>query len=162
MSLADWLRLFRSLHERAKKHELQGQDADDYRAGCDELARALIAAQKLTLKPGETPRHVLRVARALQVTIEGKVTNLRAMTVEISVSGFSALLAKAPAADEDLTATLRVPGGEKPISTAVKVGEAKQLGGTVRVSFLFGKLPDEVRAQLELLVIDTALAGLAS
>jgi hypothetical protein len=162
MGLADWLRVFRSLHERAKKNELKGQDAEDYRAGCDELARALIAAQKLTLKPGETPRHVLRVARALQVTIEGKVTSVRATTVEISVAGFSALLGKTPPHDDELTAALRVPGLEKPITAGVTAGEAKQLGGTVRVSFVFGKLPDDVRAQLELLVIDTALGGLAA
>jgi hypothetical protein len=161
-SLADWLRVFRTLHERAKKHELKGQDEADYRAGCDELARALIAAQKLTLKPGETPRHVLRVARALQVTIDGKVTNVRATTVELSVAGFSALLAKVPPHDDELVASLRVPGLEKPIQAPVTAGDTKQLGGTVRVSFVFGKLPDEARAQLELLVMDTALAGLAS
>jgi hypothetical protein len=162
MGLADWLRVFRSLHERAKKNELKGADADDYRAGCDELARALIAAQKLSLKPGETPRHVLRVARALQVTIEGKVTGMRATTVEISVAGFSALLARVPALDDELTATLRVPGVSEPLGIPVTVGESKQLGGTVRVSFVFGKLSDGARAQLEMLVIDTALSSLAS
>src|SRR6266540_154541 len=162
MGLADWLRVFRSLHERAKKNELKGADADDYRGGCDELARALMAAQKLTLKPGETPRHTLRVARALQVTIEGKVTHVRATTIEISVAGFSALLAKPPPHDDELTATLRVPGAEKPMAAPITAGDSKQLGGTVRVSFVFGKLPDDVRAQLELLVIDTALAGLAT
>ena len=162
MSLADWLRVFRTLHERAKKHELKDKDLEDYRAGCDELARALIAAQKLTLKQGETPRHVLRVARSLQVTIEGKVTNVRATTVEVSVAGFSALLGKVPPHDDELTASLRIPGAEKPLQAPVTAGEAKQLGGTVRVAFLFGKLPDEARAQLETLVIDTALAGLAA
>ena len=64
MGLADWLRVFRALHEKAKKGELSGTDAEDYRAGCDELSRALIAAQKLGLRPGEVPRRVLRVARA--------------------------------------------------------------------------------------------------
>jgi hypothetical protein len=162
MSLADWLRVFRTLHERAKKHELQGQDEADYRAGCDELARALIAAQKLTLKPGEAPRHVLRVARALQVTIEGRVTQVRATTLELSVAGFSALLGKAPPHDDELVAQLRVPGVEKPITLPVTAGEARPLGGAVRVAFLFGKLPDDVRATFELLVMDTALAGLAS
>jgi hypothetical protein len=162
MSLADWLRVFRTLHERARKHELQGKELDEYRAACDELARALLAAQKLTLKPGEKARHVLRVARALQVTIEGKVTSVRATTVEISVAGFSALLAKVPPRDDELTAALRIPGLDKPLTASVTAGEAKQLGGTVRVPFLFGNIPDEARAQLELLVIDTALAGLAA
>ncbi len=161
MGLADWLRVFRSLHERAKKNELKGADADDYRAACDELARALMAAQKLALKPGEVPRHVLRVPRALQVTLDDKVSAQRAMTVELSVAGFSVLLAKAPIHGEELTATIRIPGAE-PLTAPVKAGDARQMGGTVRVSFLFGKLPDPARAQLELLVIDTALQSLAS
>jgi hypothetical protein len=161
MGLADWLRVFRSLHERAKKHELKGTDAEDYRAGCDELARALIAAQKLSLKPGEAPRHVLRVARALQVTLESPVSNIRAMTVELSVAGFSTLLAKAPPPNEEQTASIRIPGAE-PIVASVMPGEAKQLGGSVRVAFHFKKLNDAAREQLEMLVIDTALSNLAS
>jgi hypothetical protein len=161
MGLADWLRVFRSLHERAKKNELTGVDADDYRAGCDELARALMAAQKLTLRPGEVPRHALRVPRALQVTLDDKLAVQRALTVELSVAGFSVLLAKAPLPGVEVTATLRLPGVE-PLTATVKTGEAKQTGGTVRVSFLFGKLPDAARAQLEMLVIDTALQSLAA
>jgi hypothetical protein len=161
MGLADWLRVFRSLHERAKKRELRGADVDDYRAGCDELARALIAAQKLSVRPDEAPRHALRVARALQVTLETPVSTVRAMTVELSVAGFSTLLAKAPPANEEQTVTIRVPGPE-PIVATVVPGEARQMGGTVRVAFQFTKLSDAAREQLELLVIDTALSNLAS
>jgi hypothetical protein len=159
MSLADWLRVFRSLHERAKKGELTGRDAEDYRAGCDELARALLAAQKISLRPGEAPRHVLRVARALQVTLDTKISHSRATTVEVSVAGFSVLLGKAPP-NEPQTATLRLPGAE-PLVVDVVPGEQKQQPGTVRVAFLFQKLPDAARARLELLVIDTALSHLA-
>lgn len=160
MSLADWLRVFRVLHEKAKKGELTGTDAEDYRAGCDELARALISAQKLTLRPGEVPRHVLRVARALQVNLETKISSVRATTIDISVAGFSVLLGKIPPPDEEQTATLRIPGAE-PIVVTVLPGEAKQQPGNVRAAFLFQKLPDAARARLEVLVIDTALSQLA-
>lgn len=159
MSLADWLRVFRTLHEKAKKGELSAADAADYRAGCDELARALIAAQRLTLKPNEVPRHALRVARALQVTLETKVSSVRATTIDISVTGFAVLLGKLPP-NEEHTATIRVPGVE-PIVVPVVPAEHKQQTGAARVAFLFQKLPDDVRARLELLVIDTALSQLA-
>jgi hypothetical protein len=159
MSLADWLRVFRSLHERAKKGELTGTDAEDYRAGSDELARALLAAQKISLRPGEVPRHVLRVARALQVNLETKVSSARATTIDVSVVGFSVLLGKIPP-NEPQTATLRVPGAE-PIVAEVVPGELKQQPGTVRVAFLFQKLPDSAKARLEMLVMDTALSQLA-
>jgi hypothetical protein len=160
MSLADWLRVFRTLHEKAKKGELDGTDADDYRGGCDELARALIAAQRLTLKPGDVPRHALRVARALQVDLETPISHVRAMTVDVSVGGFSVLLAKPPPANEEQTANIRIPGGD-PIVTTVLPGEVKQQPGTVRVSFAFKRLSDADRARLETLVMDTALSQLA-
>ncbi len=159
MSLADWLRVFRSLHERAKKGELQGNDEADYRGACDELARALIAAQKISLKPGEVPRQVLRVARAMQVTLETKTSSVRATTIDVSVAGFSVLVGKVPPHEEQ-TATLRVPGAE-PIVEEVLPGEVKQLTGTVRVAYLFQKLPEPARRRLEMLVIDTALSQLA-
>ena len=87
MSIGDWLRVFRTLHEKAKQGGLAGEDADAYRAGCDELARALMAAQRLAAKPGEAPRHALRVARALQVDLESPVSKVRAMTVDLGVGG---------------------------------------------------------------------------
>lgn len=160
MGLADWLRVFRTLHEKAKKGELTGTDADDYVAGCDELARALIAAQKLSLRPGEVPRHTLRVARALQVTLETKISSVRATTIELSVAGFSVLLGKPPPPGEEQTATLRVPGAD-PIVATVIPGELKPQPGSIRAAFLFQKLPDPVKRRMEVLVIDTALSQLA-
>jgi hypothetical protein len=160
MALADWLRVFRTLHDRAKKGELKGTDAEDYRAGCDELSRALIAAQRLTLKPGEVPRHALRVARALQVDLETVTSHVRATTVDLCVGGFSVLLAKPPRPGEEQKATIRIPGGE-PIVADVLPGEPKQQPGNVRVSFTFRKLAAADRDRLELLVMDTALAQLA-
>ncbi len=65
--LGDWLQAFRQLHEKARRGPLRDQDLEAYRAGRDELARALLAAQRLALRPGETPRRALRVARAARV-----------------------------------------------------------------------------------------------
>jgi hypothetical protein len=160
MAFADWLRVFRTLHEKATRGELTGADADDYRAGCDELARALMSAQRLPLRPGEAPRHQLRVARALQVDLETPVSRTRATTVDLSVAGFSVLAAKAPPLREEQSASLRVPGGE-PLAATVLPAEVKQQPGTVRVSFTFKQLKDGDRRRLELLVIDTALSHLA-
>jgi hypothetical protein len=160
MALADWLRVFRTVHDKAKAGGLAPKDLEDYRAGCDELARALMAAQRLPLRPGEPPRHQLRVARALQVDLETPLSRVRAMTVDVSVAGFSVLAAKAPPAGEEQTATVRVPGGEPVVATVVPA-ELKQQPGTVRVSFTFKKLADAERQRLELLVIDTALSQLA-
>jgi hypothetical protein len=161
MGIADWLRVFRALHDKAKLGKLSPEDADAYRAGCDELARALLAAQRLAPRQGEAPRHALRVARAVQVDLETAVSHVRATTVELGVGGFSAILAKAPRSGEELKATFKMPGGE-PLAATVLPAELKQGAGSVRVSFTFCGLPESERARLELIVIDTALSQLAA
>ena len=161
MGIAEWLRAFRALHEKASKGGLSPEDAQDYRAGCDELARALMAAQRLQARPGESPRHALRVARALQVDLETSVSRVRAMTVDVGATGFSALLAKAPPPGEEQRCTLKLPGGA-PLEVAVVPAEVKAQPGSVRVAFAFKDLPEASRAALERLVIDTALSQLAS
>ena len=77
------------------------------------------------------------------------------------MTGFSALLGKAPPPGEELKCTLKVPGGD-PLETSATAAEVKQQPGTVRVSFAFGKLLRGPRSRLELVVIDTALSQLAA
>ena len=77
-SLTEWLLTFRQLHEKARRGQLRDAELARYRAGRDELARALLAAQRLQLKPGETPRQALRVARALQLDLDLPTARLRA------------------------------------------------------------------------------------
>lgn len=161
MSISDWLRVFRTLHERAKTGGLSREDEDAYRGGCDELARALIAAQKGTVPAGVAPRHALRVARAVQVDLDTKVWHARVTTVDLGVGGFSALLAKGPPAGEELRCTMKVPGGV-PLEATVVQTEARQQPGTVRATFAFKSLGDAERLTLERLVIDTALGQIAA
>lgn len=161
MGIADWLRVFRALHEKATKGGLSPDDAQVYRDGCDELARALMAAQRVAARPGEAPRHALRVPRALQVDLETAVSRVRAMTVDVGASGFSAILAKAPPPGEEQRCTLKLPGGA-PLEGVVLPADVRAQPGSVRVAFAFRGLPEAERARLEQLVIDTALSQLAS
>jgi hypothetical protein len=161
MSFGDWLRVFRALHDKAKQGTLAGEDAEAYRAGCDELARALMAAQRLAAAPYEAPRHALRIARALQVELEGPGGLVRATTLEVGVGGFSAILAKAPQPGEELKASLRVPDLRAPLVAQVVPSDARPQAGATRVTFAFKKLSDGDRSVLETLVIDTALSQLA-
>jgi len=160
MPLAEWLQAFRALHERARSGSLSPDDRSAYLAGREELARALVAAQQLTVTPGMRPREALRVARALQVDLETPLSRERATTMTLSIGGFSALLAKAPRPDEALKCTLRIPGGDSIETTARPVGTKPQ-PGSVHVSFAFGKLGEAERERLELLIFDTVLAQLA-
>lgn len=159
MDLAQWLTTFRALHEKAKRGGLDGAEERDYKAGREELARALVSAQRLTLQPGQSARHALRVARALQVDLESPVRKEKLTTFDLSLGGFSALLARAPMADEVLTATLRLSGVE-PVVTTVTVAGVKTQPGNVRVSFSFATLEAAVAERLEVAVFDAVLGQL--
>ena len=159
MDLGQWLNGFKALHEQARRGALHGDELANYLAGREELARALLAAQRLTLLPGQSPRQALRVARALQVELESPVRKDRLMTFDLSLGGFSALVARAPMHDEALTATLRLPGVD-PVVASVTVAGMKPQPGNVRVSFAFGRLEEPARERLELAIFDAVLAQL--
>ncbi|HET8538276.1 MAG TPA: PilZ domain-containing protein [Anaeromyxobacter sp.] len=159
--LAQWLLEFRQLHERARRGQLSQRELQVYRSGRDELARALLAAQRLTLRPGETPRRALRVARALQVDVDLGVARDRAVTIDLSTGGFSCLLAKAPPVGDEVGFSLRLPAAA-PLAGRARVTDVKVLPGNVRVSFHFANQTDADKERLELFVFDTVLGQLSS
>jgi hypothetical protein len=159
-SFADWLAAFRELHEQAGRGALSPADQTAYRVGRDELARALLASQRLTLKPSETPRQALRVARAVQVDLALATGNVRTVTIDLGNGGFACRLARAPAHDEHAGVSLRLPGGAAVVCRA-RVAAIVPQPGTVRVSFQLEALDDESRERLERFVFDTVLAQLA-
>jgi hypothetical protein len=161
MSFSDWIRQFRALHAEAKKGALSPAELETYRAACDELARALMAAQRQPLKPGELPRHALRVPRAIQIELEGAITTVKATTADLGVGGFSALLPKAPKVGEEIVCRMKLGGGD-PLETTVTVLDVKPQPGSVRTSFGFRKLGDASKARLEDLVLETALSQIAT
>jgi PilZ domain-containing protein len=157
--LREWLLEFRRAHEKARGGQLGEAELKAYRAGRDELARALLAAQRLTLRPGETPRRALRVARALQVDLDLVTSRERAVTIDLSTGGFSCLLAKAPPVGDEVGFSLRLPATE-PLAGKARVQDVKVLSGNVRVSFQFVGQEEPDRERLETFVFDTVLAQL--
>lgn len=160
MSLAIWLSQFRDLHERARRKVLNERDLATYRLGRDELARALLSAQRLTLKPGETARQALRVARALQLDLDMLTSRERAITIDLSTGGFACLLAKAPPLGEEVGYSMRVPASE-PLVGRARVADVKPHAGNVRAAFQFVGMGAEDKERVELFVFDTVLAQLS-
>ncbi len=158
--LTQWLLEFRQLHEKARRGQLRERELQAYRDGRDELARALLAAQRLTLRPGETPRRALRVARALQVDLDLGTSRERAVTIDISTGGLSCLLAKAPPVGDEAGFSLRLPAAD-PLAGRARVTDVRSLPGNVRVSFQFVNPSDADKERLELFVFDTVLAQLS-
>jgi hypothetical protein len=160
MDLAEWVSAFRALHEKAKRDALSSVEDQDYRAQRESLAKAFVAAQRLTRQPDQAPREALRVALVLQVDLESRVRMERLATSELSLGGFSARMARAPAPDEELSVTLRLPGAE-PVGTRVKVVGVKAQPGFVLVSFSFIKLDGAAAERLEIAVFDHVLAQIS-
>jgi hypothetical protein len=160
MGLGEWLLAFREMHEKARRKLLSPADLQVYRTGRDELARALLAAQRLTLKPGETARRALRVARALQVDLDMLTSRERAITIDISTGGFSCLLAKAPPLGDEVGISLRIPAAD-PLVCKARIADVKPQAGNVRVAFQFLALPDDEKERLETFVFDTVLGQLS-
>ncbi len=156
MSLKEWMVQFKAAHEKARTGALTGEALAAYRSGRDELARALLGAQSASIRPGETPRRVLRVARAMQADLEWSVDKVRAVTQDVSSGGFSALLAKSPPTDEEVKVQLRLPGTD-PVSTRARVVGAQVQPASVRVSFAFVGIAPADQDRLEFLVFDTVL-----
>ncbi len=159
MSLSGWLKAFRDLHERAKTGKLSPAEVKTYRSARDELARALLSAQRIALQPGKTPRQVLRVARALQADVEFHDGTERSTTRDVSAGGFGALLARPPKLDDEVKVSLRIPGGEA-LRCGAQVREVKLQAGNVYVCFAFIALPEAQVERLEMFVFDAVLAEL--
>jgi hypothetical protein len=160
MSLSKWMSDFRDLHERARRGQLSGREQAAYKGARDELARALLAAQKLTLRQGQVARQALRVTRALQVDLDLVTSRARAVTLDVSTGGFAALLEKAPGLGEEIGYTLRIPASE-PVVGRARVADAKPQTGNVRVAFQFVNQSPEDRERLEMFVFDSVLAAIA-
>lgn len=159
MALAEWVKGFRTQHEKAKRGALAGRELSDYLASRDELARALLAAQHVSVPPGQRPRRSLRVARALQADLDFAVRAVRAMTVDVSAAGFGALLPTPPRVGDEARVTLKLPG-QDPLRATVRVAEAKPLPGSARAAFHFVALSEDELERLEQFVFDAVLAQL--
>jgi hypothetical protein len=161
MALREWVAEFRKLHERARKKELTDEENTEYLRGREELANALLSAQQLDLKPGQTARQSLRVQRTLQADlIISNGTTLRAMTLDISIGGLAAMLGYCPTVGEPATVTLRLPDEPAPLVCKAIVSGVKRQGAAFRVSFSFGPLPVADRDRLGFVVFDTVLESL--
>ncbi len=160
-AFADWMHHFRALHERARRGELNAGEEPTYQASRDELARAMLGAQRLSLKPGEKARHQLRVAKALQLDLEIGGKHQRSVTLDLSAGGFSTVLAMPLGVGESMGVSLRLPGAG-PMACRARVTDVKLQDGSARIAAAFVSLPAADLERLERFIIDAVLAMLAS
>jgi PilZ domain len=160
VSLGDWLAGFKDLHDQVRRRQLPAAGLPAYRAARDELARALLAAHRLALRDGESPRRALRVNRALPVDLDLPGGRVRAPTLDLSTGGFGAALPHAPPVGASVPYTLRLEGGD--VSGMARLLDARpRAPGPLRASFAFEALSDDEVERIELAVFDAVLEQLA-
>jgi hypothetical protein len=160
MDLQAWISTFTKLHEKAKRNALSGEDLKTYNTGRDELARAMVAAQGQTLKEGENPRKILRVARAVQIDLDLSTGRVRALTMELAREWFSALIEKAPPPTEAVGFTLRLPGGLDMVVGRCKLMDITKRTGSVCARFAFKDMSERDLERVEGLVFDSVVQQL--
>ncbi len=158
MSINAWLQEFRALHKRARQKQLNEEERKLYATAREQFARALTAAQGMTLKPGEMARTTFRVAQAMQIELSLNTGIVRAMTLDVSRGGFSVVLAKPPGEKEMVGYTLRMPDGMDPIIGRALVVASKKQIGNYRLSFSFQSMSDYDQERLEMVLFDAALS----
>src|SRR3954454_16354330 len=116
MRLQEWLDGFCKLHERAGRGQLSAEERAVYLEGRDELARALLASQRISLARGQSPRQSLRAALAFPVVLQMRSGRVLSLTQDISAGGFSVILAVAAQENErGIPFTLRLGRDAPPI-----------------------------------------------
>jgi len=163
MDFAKWVTEFKVQHEKARKGELTPDQRERYLADRNELARAVLANQKMPVRMGQQPRSLLKATRVLPVELEvgGRLRPL--MTLDLSADGFTALTGDSPANDKPLAFVLKLPGAAEPISGDVMcLGAIKQTGNfkcTFKYEASVGPL---AREKIEHFVFDDLLEHLKS
>jgi hypothetical protein len=160
MSANLWVEQFRALHARARKGALTESERRQYLASREQFAKALTAAQGLSLPSGLSARRTFRVAQGMQVDLSLSSGPLRTMTLDVSVGGFAVMMHKPPPESETPGFSLRLPGNAEPLVGRARIASVQRKIGTHRVSFAFEALSDKDAERLESILFDLALERL--
>jgi hypothetical protein len=157
-SLAEWVVAFRALHQQARSGKLDAPTLARYEQDREVLAKALLIAQRLSVKPGNTARQTLRVALTLPVELSFGAHHERATTLDLGLGGFAAFLSKPLGVLErgGFMLTLRSVGGS--VSGRARVVNVQRKGKPYRVAFAFEDLSPQDTQRLDIEIFDAALA----
>lgn len=156
-SLSQWLSGFRALHEQARIGKLDRKLRDAYEQDREVLAKALLIAQRLAVRPGQTARQTLRVAVALPVDLTVRSVRQTISTLDLGLGGFAAMLEKPPSVNEKVEFALTLRRMEKAVGGRAKVIHSQRKGKPFRVAFAFEGLPESDADSIALEVFGTAL-----
>ena len=155
MEPSQWIAAFRALHERVKKGDASALELERHLAMREELARSLASAQGLTVPAGQDARKHVRVAQVFNLEVNNVY---RAVTRDISRSGFSALVTASFKEGEEVLFSIQPGRGVDPIQGRARVVSALKQTGNSKVAFAIISLAEASAERLEMALFDAALA----
>lgn len=160
ISLGDWLGEFRALHESARSGKLSSTDLARYEQDREVLAKALLIAQRMTLKPGQTARQTLRVVLQLPVALGTGPKREEATTLDLGLGGFAAMMPKPLKVQERIEFVLTLRKRDEQVKGRARVVSVQRKGKPYRVAFAFEEISRADAERLGLEVFDAALMTL--
>ncbi len=155
MRLREWIETFRFLHEKARSGRLPDVEVPTYHELREDFARLLLAAQCLTVSPGQTARGALRAVRPLPLELQLEKGVTRAATLDISAGGFSTFVPVALRAGEHVNFALGLASGE--FRGRARVVNVSDEGTAYRASFALEGVSRSDAERMETEVLDAAL-----
>jgi len=152
----EWVVAFRALHEQAQAGNLSALDAARYDREREALSSALLAAQRLTLKPGAFERRALRLAAELPIELEGGQQPVSTRTLDLTVGGFSVLLTEPLRVGDRVDFTIGLRVGL--VSGQARVANLQRKGKPYRIGFSFEELTSEDASRIDLEVLNGVLS----
>jgi hypothetical protein len=153
----------RDLNEKRKQNSLTTDERAIYESLRDDFARAFVRANRITLRPGQTSRQVLRVACAIQLELSIANRVHKTITLDISTQGLATLIGESVETGAPCDFILRTrPDPIRGLGKVVGCARYGSGGSSYRVSLAIDLLGQAQAERLELLVLDNALAALAS
>jgi len=149
------------LHQKRKRSSLDADERARYDALRDDFARAYVKANRISMRPGQTPRQVVRVAAAIQVEISSAGRVDKTITLDLSPLGLAALVGGP--LEVGVTCEFLLRMRPEPIRGRGRVVACTRYGSgssSFRVSIAFDTLTGPDVGRLEDLVLETALASL--
>ncbi len=158
MDPSQWIASFKALHEHVKKGAASELEKEKHQAMREELARSLATAQGLSVPAGQDARRHFRVAQVYPVEVNSVY---RAVTRDISRSGFSALVPGTLREGEEVTFSLQLTRDTEAVKGRARVVSAVKQAGNMRVAFEITGLQPEMAERLELALFDAALSRIS-
>ncbi len=159
MSIRLAIARFRELHEDYKGGAYKSPDAlKFYDTERDAFMAAMLQAQQLTLRAGQSLRQALRVNREERLVVVLGPRREGSLTIDIGMGGFAAMMGPFAAhiiCDFELGSPPDAITGRARVINSMKLPN-----GSYRTSFQLTTLEDDHRRRLETMVVDTALASI--